>query len=373
MTALTTTTGPPAVAASDNLAALLLRSDVRDMMMREAKELAQSDLLPDAFRNKPANCLIAVDLAHRLQMPAWTVMQNCYIVKGTPGFSGKFIISLVNTRGPFDGPIEFEYEHNDKGEATSCTAVATYPSGKEVRATVSWDMVVKEQWNKNPKWTSMREQMFAYRSAAFLARRYCPEVLMGMELADEREDVRVGVRNEASAPEPKAIEDLNAALDEGERQSAQGEVVDMETGEVHEPAKKTSSKKKASTKKKGQAKASGGQNAKAAAAAEMDDDEVLAAADDEPKPESETAEGPPSSLTNRVRNLNDDAQAFLRKAVDSCMEATKASRGECWSAVLAWLKSEDLDELEPLDLPNIRGAFTEDLDSGVDWRPHMPG
>ena len=65
-------------------------------------------------------------------------------------------------------------------------------SGRRCEATVDWSLVQAEKWDsKNgSKWRTMPEQMFAYRAATFLARRYCPEVLMGLYTTDELSDIK---------------------------------------------------------------------------------------------------------------------------------------------------------------------------------------
>ena len=50
-------------------------------------------------------------------------------------------------------------------------------------------MVKAEGWITNSKWKSMPEQMLAYRAAAFFARVYCPESLMGLQTYEEVIDV----------------------------------------------------------------------------------------------------------------------------------------------------------------------------------------
>jgi len=55
------------------------------------------------------------------------------------------------------------------------------------------EMAKKEGWTKNAKYQSIPEQMLRYRSAAFLIRLYCPEVMIGVpaqvELELEARDV----------------------------------------------------------------------------------------------------------------------------------------------------------------------------------------
>lgn len=49
-------------------------------------------------------------------------------------------------------------------------------------------MARAEGWLSNPKWKNMPEQMLAYRAAAFFARVYCPDALMGIQVEGEPED-----------------------------------------------------------------------------------------------------------------------------------------------------------------------------------------
>lgn len=71
-----------------------------------------------------------------------------------------------------------------------CTAYATRHTGELCEAVVSMEMAKAEGWlgKAGSKWITMPEQMLRYRSAMFLARLYCPEVVLGLQAADELED-----------------------------------------------------------------------------------------------------------------------------------------------------------------------------------------
>ena len=95
----------------------------------------------------------------------------------------------------------------------TCTAYATHhKTGTLGEATVSWRMVKAEGWiaKDGSKWKTMPEMMFRYRSAMFLARLFCPEVLMGMQTTDELEDVGPRVITVQSARPPAADPDAFA-------------------------------------------------------------------------------------------------------------------------------------------------------------------
>ena len=56
-----------------------------ELIQRVAKAFAGSDLVPVAYQGNLANCMIALDMAQRIGANPLMVMQNLYIVHGTPG------------------------------------------------------------------------------------------------------------------------------------------------------------------------------------------------------------------------------------------------------------------------------------------------
>lgn len=162
-------------------------SKLLNQAYKAAKFLASSDLVPEqTYRNKPANCLIALDLANRTGLAPLIVMQNLYIVKGKPSWSGQFCISLINSSGRFT-PLEFVTAE----DRVYCQATRIADNKLCVGPAVTWDMVKAEGWldKSGSKWKTMPEVMFRYRAAAFFARNFCPELLMGIPTADEVKDV----------------------------------------------------------------------------------------------------------------------------------------------------------------------------------------
>lgn len=153
--------------------------------------LASSSMVPDAYKRNPGSCFIAINTALRLRMDPLMVMQNLYVVHGTPSWSGKFAIALIQTCGKFTG-IKFE-ERRAGERLVEMRLVATKKeTGEECRGVwVTEEMAKKEKWlEKNgSKWATMPELMYRYRAAAFFARTECPEVLNGLSVEGEAEDI----------------------------------------------------------------------------------------------------------------------------------------------------------------------------------------
>jgi hypothetical protein len=169
---------------------------------RVATLLSSSSLLPAHFQKSIANCVIALNLAERLRVDPFMLMQNLYVVHGRPGIEGKLAIALVEGTGRFS-PIKFKMEGSGKtkkgvARAESCTAYATEIKTGEVieGPPVTWEMAEAEGWTKDKgaetsKWQTMPDLMFRYRSAMFFARVNCPGALLGLRSSDEIEDIEM--------------------------------------------------------------------------------------------------------------------------------------------------------------------------------------
>lgn len=157
---------------------------------RMAKALSQATLVPKEYINNIPNCIIALEVAHRLNASPTMVMQNLYIVHGRPSWSSQFIISAVNSCGRFT-PLQFHLD--GEGDDWGCYVTTKDKDGQILKGPrVNITMAKKEGWySKNgSKWQTMPEVMLRYRAASFFGRLYAPDVLMGMYTAEEAEDIK---------------------------------------------------------------------------------------------------------------------------------------------------------------------------------------
>ena len=178
---------------------------------RMAKVFAGSSLVPDTYKGDAhlGDCMIAMEMANRLDANILSVMQNMYIVHGRPSWSSQFLISCINASGRFS-PLRYVMEGAEGGMERTCYAWANDHSGERLEGpVVSMEMAKLEGWlDKNgSKWKTMPELMLRYRAATFFARLYAPDITMGMQTAEEARDVIDVEYTESTAPamqEPKA-------------------------------------------------------------------------------------------------------------------------------------------------------------------------
>jgi hypothetical protein len=183
-----------------------------ELAQRQAKALQTSDLLPAQFKNNLGNVLIALEYAERLNMPPLAVMQSMYVIHGKPAFDSKFFIAQIVQRY---GQVNYEIEGT--GDDLSCFVWVTCPStGNKISGPIaSIKMAKAEGWfNKaGSKWPSMPDLMLRYRAAAFFARCYLPDLILGMQSVDEIRDITVDAETgEVKAVTTRGIRGLKARL-----------------------------------------------------------------------------------------------------------------------------------------------------------------
>lgn len=159
-------------------------------MCKVAKMFSESNIVPQSFQNKPADCLIAIDMANRMGISPMMVMQNLYVVQGKPTWSGQACMSLIQNNKKFKN-VKTVYTGIRGTDNRGCYVEAETQTGEKIQGTeINIEMAKTEGWysKSGSKWKTMPEQMLAYRAAAFFARVHCPESLMGMQLNDEVHD-----------------------------------------------------------------------------------------------------------------------------------------------------------------------------------------
>lgn len=156
------------------------------------KMFASSGLIPAVYQGKPMDCVIAVDIANRMGVSPMMVMQNLYVVKGMPSWSGQACMSLI--RGADFKKVRPVYTGEKGKDSWGCYISAIdKTTGEEVKgAEVTIEMAKKEGWygKTGSKWQTMPELMLAYRAAAFFARIHIPNALMGLRVEGEVEDIQ---------------------------------------------------------------------------------------------------------------------------------------------------------------------------------------
>lgn len=155
-----------------------------------ATQLAQSDIIPDNYKKKPANVVIAIGIANQMNLDPFIVMQNLSFIKGKTSWSGSFCRTLIERTGKFRD-LELNYIGEKNQDSYGCYLSATRVSdGKRINGPeVTIAMAKAEKWTSNPKWSTLKDLMLAYRCQSYFCRIHCPEAMSGIYTTEEIEDI----------------------------------------------------------------------------------------------------------------------------------------------------------------------------------------
>lgn len=212
-----------------------------DLIQRVAKVFASSDVVPERYKGKLPNCIIAIDMANRLGAGVIQVMQSLYIVHGNPGWSAKFLIASFNQCGRFSA-IRYKWQGEKGTDSWGCLAWATEKStGETIEGPeITIALAKKEGWysKSGSKWQSIPQLMLMYRAAAWLINTHAPEISMGLRTAEENEDIELEPRPDgsfaAATGEPRSRSDALASrlglqdTDNGNGSNGHGAEVDQD-------------------------------------------------------------------------------------------------------------------------------------------------
>jgi hypothetical protein len=182
-----------------------------------AKAFAESKMVPDHFKKSIGDCYIAINLAQRFGMDAWSVMQELYIIQGKPMMSGKMAIAILNHS--LADPLRPVY--SGAGDDLEIT-LSGRPEGETGPLSVT--MKVKDAKTSNEQWKKNPEQMLMYAASRMWGRRYTPDILLGIVFDDE-EITNPGFNG--SRPQMTHKPSTPIASPQG-----RVDVIDEETGEV---------------------------------------------------------------------------------------------------------------------------------------------
>lgn len=160
--------------------------------LRMADCLSKSTIVPKDYQNNSGNCMIAIEMASRIDTSPMMVMQNLYIVNGRPAWSSQWIIAMINSSRRYKTELQFTFGNDEKDGGLSCQAWAEdYAGHKVVGPKITMNMAVAEGWTtKNgSKWKTMPQVMIQYRAASFFGRMNCPDMIMGIYSKDEVTDM----------------------------------------------------------------------------------------------------------------------------------------------------------------------------------------
>jgi RecT family len=204
--------------------------DLFQQFERMANMMASATVaVPDHFRGKPGNCFAIVAQAYRWRMDPYAVAQKTHVTKGgLLGYEGQLVSAVVTSLAPIRNRPTYEFigdwsqvlgkcEKSASDRTGGQMYVATYtPEDEEglgviVRATFNDETVPREVTvmmsqaypRFSTQWATDPQQQICFLAIRKWARRYTPDVLLGVYTPEERlaqETLDMGTVDEVPKP-----------------------------------------------------------------------------------------------------------------------------------------------------------------------------
>lgn len=155
-----------------------------EIAKRIAQSLAQSNLVPDAYRGRPNDVFVAINMGSELGMEPFQAIQSIAVIEGKPCLYGDGLIGVVRASPKC---LWIEESLSEDGLTATCRTqrdgdpnpvTATYSMTDAMQAGID----SKFNWKKHPK------RMLQMRARAYCLRDAYPDLLKGLGVVEERQD-----------------------------------------------------------------------------------------------------------------------------------------------------------------------------------------
>ena len=157
----------------------LLPADL-NQAMKLAEWMARGKLVPAHLQGSVADCLSVIMQAVRWQCDPFAVAQCTSLISGKLMFEGKLTAAVINTSGKLKGRLHFDFTGEGDAREVICSG---HIIGEPEPASVT--VKLKDAKTNNRMWTVQSDQQLCYHSARVWARRYMPEIMLGIYAAEE--------------------------------------------------------------------------------------------------------------------------------------------------------------------------------------------
>ena len=177
-----------------------------EFKQRMLKPYLTSEFVPKHHR-KMDNLIICDEMARHRGLPILLILQNTYIVHGTPCLAAPFCIGLFNQANQKRGGTNLRFRKIGKEGTLSFgfEAYALDSNGDEIGSGSFTLQQAKDAsyMDKSQPWKTHTEQMCRYRAATNFVRTTSPEVLSGMREHSEALDMAAtGQLDDSPTPAP---------------------------------------------------------------------------------------------------------------------------------------------------------------------------
>jgi hypothetical protein len=181
-------------------------------VMEFAKLMAVAGVaVPPHCQGNPGVCLAITVKAVAWRMEPFAVAEKSYVVNSRVGYESQLVHAVVEARAPIQKRLNSRYA--GEGPTRTCTVIGMFTDGEVREYTTPEISNIKVK--NSPLWSADPDQQLWYFAVRSWARRWCPEVLLGVYTREEL-DANPRLGREEEPPPPSLSSRLKGSEPSGE-------------------------------------------------------------------------------------------------------------------------------------------------------------
>lgn len=154
-----------------------------DEAIRMAEIMSKANIVPKDYQGNPANILVAIQWGAEIGLPPLQAMQNIAVINGRPSVWGDAVIALVRGSGLLESIQE------DISDSSATCTVKRRGEGATARTFTMDDAKKAGLAGKQGPWSQYPKRMLQMRARAWALRDVFPDILRGVFVAEEAQDM----------------------------------------------------------------------------------------------------------------------------------------------------------------------------------------
>src|SRR6478735_563398 len=177
--------------------------------LQMAEMLSKSGMVPNAYKGKPQDTLVAMMMGNELGLNPIQSLQNIAVINGRPSIYGDALAALVQNHPAFGGMEE----SFDEVKMVATCIVWRKGGTKHTQTFSQGDATAAGLWGKAGPWKQYPKRMLQMRARGFALRSQFADALAGLITREEAEDMPPQQMQDYTAPPAIAADIVNPALD----------------------------------------------------------------------------------------------------------------------------------------------------------------
>jgi len=153
--------------------------------IKVSEYIAASSFCPVSLKGKPGDILVCLQMGQELGLKPMQAMQNIAVINGRPSLWGDAMIAVCRQSPDF----EFIKEEFDAKTMTATCTIKRRNEPEFVSSFSQADAVTANLWKKAGPWTQYPKRMLQMRARGFGCRDCFPDLLRGIIIKEEAEDM----------------------------------------------------------------------------------------------------------------------------------------------------------------------------------------